>query len=110
MKDITPQILAICYNIFITWLTATLALLTYSFRSNKEEFSLVCWYRTNTNRFAVGAVMIVAISILIVVEPSAVEILKEVLGFDVQASKIALGIGIGLSLIAGVSGNNGNKN
>ena len=102
------QILTILYTAFVMWLTATLILLVYSFRSNKGNFSVVCWFQTNTNRFIVGAIVIGALSILMVVEPDITALLA-VFGFKPDKSPLPLGIAIGTFLIAGVSGNPADK-
>lgn len=102
------QITSILYSALVIWITATLVLLAYSFRSNKADFDIKCWYATNTNRFIVGAIMIVGLSILLGVSEDITAILR-IIGLSADKSPIGLGLAIGAFLIAGVSGNPAEK-
>lgn len=98
------QLLAIGFNILTMWITATVIMLTYSIRSNKAEFNLRCWLKTNTDRFLGGASLIVGVSVLMVISPD-INTLLQLIGFNADKTPIALGAAIGALLIAGVSGN-----
>jgi hypothetical protein len=101
------QLMSVLYNILVMWLTSTVILLAYAYRSNKAEFDLFCWFVTNKNRFAVGALMIVALATLVVIEPDISAVLQ-VIGFSAEKTPIGLGVAVGAFLIAGISGNNPN--
>lgn len=103
-KSTIEQLSAIGFNVLIMWIVATLSMLVYSFRSNRDGFDFKCWLKTNVNRFIVGAILIVGLGTLTVISPD-IDAMLQLFGFNTGKTPVALGLAIGVFLIAGVSGN-----
>lgn len=98
------QVVAVGMNILTMLLTATLIMLVYSIRSNRQDFNFVCWFQTNKNRFAVVITLAVGLSVLMAISPDF-NMLLQIIGFNADKTPVGLGVAIGALLIAGVSGN-----
>lgn len=98
------QLQPILFNIFIVLTTASVVVLIYCLRQNKSDFDLFSFILTNKNRFLLGNLLGILISILIVISQD-IELLLNSIGFDSQKTPVAIGLALGAVLIAGVSGN-----
>lgn len=93
--------LQILGDILIMSLVVVLAIAGYAFRKAVTYLSFRTWVMENLFRFALGEVLIIGLAILIHTTPEIVVVLR-LIGFDVQASPIAIAIGIATALIVSV--------
>jgi hypothetical protein len=93
---------AIINNIVVITVTVGLVLAVYALKTLKTSVATSTWLMTNWLRFAVGLVVIAAISALIVVSPNA-SALFGALGFNADQSPIALGLSVAGLLIGSTS-------
>lgn len=93
---------AIGFNILIITITVGLLLLAYALRSYQTDISALDWIKTNKFRWAIGFLMIVGVSILLVLTPD-INIMLAALGFNPDKSPVAIGIAITLLLIGATS-------
>ena len=92
-------------NALTTFVTATLVMLVYAFRSKEDKFDLIGWAVDNRNRFMVGALLIVLFSGLTVLTPDITAILS-VIGFNVDGQvPVSFGLALAAFLLGGVSTN-----
>lgn len=92
-------------NALTIFISATVVMLVYGFRSKTDGFDVIGWFYDNRSRFVVGAILITGYSALTVLTPDLSALLA-ILGFNADAAApISFGLALAAFLIGGVSKN-----
>lgn len=91
----------VLYNILISLSTFLLTLFGYAFKS-ADTFTFDTFIRQNRARLATGAGLLILTSVLMEVSKEIDAVLL-MLGFNTNASPVALGLAVGAAAIAAIS-------
>lgn len=101
----TIPVATAAFNALTIFISCTIIMLVYGFRSKTDGFDILAWFYDNRSRFVVGAILIIGYSALTVLTPDLSALLS-VLGFNADAAApISFGLALAAFLIGGVSKN-----